>query len=98
MAYTRLPENSADIFRKLVASFKPTPYDAKKKDIITNPATLIGVRIRPLSLEEVECNDASAALPRPKSENVVDLHELKMGVRTGPKLDVCRQNHRDCSS
>jgi hypothetical protein len=88
MTYSQLPENSADIFRKLVATFKPTPYDAKKKDIATNPDTIIGVRIRPLSSEEIKSNDACAVLPRPKAENVVDLHELKMGVRTGPKLDV----------
>jgi hypothetical protein len=95
MTFTQLPENSADIFRKLVATFKPTPYDAKKKDISTNPDTIIGVRIRPLSSEEIESNDACALLPRPKPENVIDLHELKMGVRTGPKLDVRFQVQRD---
>jgi hypothetical protein len=88
MTYTQLPENSADVFRNLVIKFKPTPYDAKRKDISTNPDTIIGIRIRPLSSEEIKSNDACAVLPRPKTENVVDLHELKMGVRSGPKLDV----------
>jgi hypothetical protein len=93
MTYTQLPENSADVFRNLVAKFRPTPYDAKKKDISTNPDTIIGVRIRPLSPEEIESNDACAVLPRPRTDNVVDLHELKMGVRSGPKLDVCLQSY-----
>lgn len=93
MTYTQLPENSADVFRNLVAKFKPTPYDAKKKGISTNPDTIIGVRIRPLSPEEIESNDTCAVLPRPRTDNVIDLHELKMGVRSGPKLDVCLQSH-----
>lgn len=95
MTYTQLPENAPDLFKQFVAAFKPTPYNAAKKDITTNPDTIIGVRIRPLFPVEVEANDAYAVLPCPRSENgqkawaenVVDLHELKMSVR-GPKLDV----------
>lgn len=87
MTISALPENAPDIFKKSVATFRPTPYDAKKKDIATNPDTIIGVRIRPLSSDEIEANDAYAVLARQTTENVVDLHELKMVVR-GPKLDV----------
>ncbi|QDS72366.1 hypothetical protein FKW77_008245 [Venturia effusa] len=94
MTLTQLPENAPEIFKKKVAAFRPAPYDAKKKDIVTNPDTIIGVRIRPLLPAEIESDDTYAVFPRPGSEsgqrtwleNVVDLHELKMGAR-GPKLD-----------
>ncbi|TLD32255.1 diatom spindle kinesin 1 [Venturia nashicola] len=86
MTISALPENAPDIFKELVAKFKPTPYDAKKKDIVTNPDTVIGVRIKPLSSEEVKANDAYAVLPRLGAGNVVDLHELKMTAR-GQILD-----------
>lgn len=87
MTITALPEDAPEIFKRLVAAFKPSSYDAKKKDIATNPDTIIGVRIRPLSSEEVEVNDAYAVLPRSRAESVVDLHELKMSAR-GLRLDV----------
>lgn len=97
MTYSQLPENASEIFKKFVAIFKPTPYDAKKKGIATNPDTIIGVRIRPLSSEEIEADDAYAVLSRPKAENVVDLHELKMSAR-GPKLDVSLLKSRNVQS
>jgi len=81
-------ESSAETFSSLLSKFRPPRSSTKIEDVSISVDTIIGTRIRPLLPDELKEGLVSGVIPRADDDNVVDLHELKIGVRRDFKLNV----------
>lgn len=76
-------------FVKLVQSWKPDAAKANVKASATPDADmLITARLRPLFDEEKEAGMVPAVFPRPGTDALADVHELRRPVRGLPTLNV----------
>jgi kinesin family member 2/24 len=64
------------------------PLDHRKANLPTSEDVTIVARIRPLVENEVEEGVVEGVSARENSEQVVDLHQLVLGLPRGPKLRV----------
>ena len=81
-------ESSAETFSSLLSKFRAPRSSTKIEDVSISVDTIIGTRIRPLLPDELKEGLVSGVIPRADDDNVVDLHELKIGVRRDFKLNV----------
>lgn len=81
-------------FVKLVNGFKPGATKAQAKvGADSDSDMLITARMRPLFDEEKEAGMVPAMFPRPGTDGLADIHELRRPVRGLPTLNVSRLQH-----
>jgi len=80
-----------DDFNSLVARINKAlatmPVDKKKANMRRNDDTIIAARVRPLLEDEIENGQVEGSIVR--SDGLVDLHAMALGLPGGPKLRVC---------
>ncbi|KAK3305967.1 P-loop containing nucleoside triphosphate hydrolase protein [Chaetomium strumarium] len=81
--------DNAELYKRLVAAFKPSASDTKSKDgssVVASSEIVVSARVRPMLEDEVTQGFPPSVYLR-GSSNTVDVHELRRPVRGLPTIN-----------